>query len=204
MVDDGNKEDGAGIPVLTLSHVSALLAPLLRQTMLARFPTVARAPTGRRQPRNSGTGSSSDSLTANSFSSSPTHPMPTEAKWAYVHATEGPAVRAWWATILQRLPVDAAFATANAAGLNSAEGGVFAVPGVRCQIDWLLQSAQAMSAHAFNLRFSAAHECLRAAHLSATLCGMDWIRPMYTHVRVVQCEWCEVPQGMNNFIWPCL
>jgi hypothetical protein len=172
--DDEQEEcvdgDTVTIPVLTLAYVSTLLAPLLRQTALARFPTVARAP-------SSGTIDGSDnsfSSSSSSLLSSPARPVPTEALWAHVHAAEAPSVRTWWAAIDRRLPKDAAFSTTEQAGLAAAgaSGGVFDVPGVRRQIDGLLLSAEAMSAHAFNLRFSAKHERFRSAQLCATLCGM--------------------------------
>jgi hypothetical protein len=177
--DDDDEDDAAAkIPVLTLSNVSALLAPLLRQTVLARFPAVASAPNGSRQPRISGNGDNSENFTTNSSSSSPlsSSPMrllPTNADWAHVYESEAPAVCAWWSAIVRRLPTDADFATADGACNAGADGGIFSVPGARRQIDGLLQSAEAMSAQAFNLRFSVVHECRRAAQLSGTLCGMD-------------------------------
>ena len=166
--DDGDEtdDDEATNPALTLADVATLLAPLLRQTALARFPTVGRAPSG----------SSCDNLTviSSSMSYSTALPVLTEAEWEYVHASEAPAVGAWWAAIKRRLPSDAAFVTACGAGVPGASlnGGIFDVPGVCRQIEQLVQSAEAMSSHAFNLRFSARHECCRAAHLSALLCGM--------------------------------
>jgi hypothetical protein len=159
--EEEDEEDDSAIPALTLAHVSTLLAPLLRQTVLARFAVVARAP---RTPPAGGDKSSSSSSSSSSASLS--RPVLTEAEWAHVHATEAPAVRAWWTAVVRRLPADAAL------GAGGGAGGAFDVPGVRRQLDGLLQSAALLSAHAFDLRENAAHECRRAALLSVTLCGM--------------------------------
>ena len=174
--DDGGNT-ASRIPVLTLTHVSTLLAPLLRQTVLVRFPTVACAPISSNQPRNSSAIDSSEYSTSSSATSLlyfPDRPVKIEADidWAHVHATEAPAVRTWWLAIARRLPNDKTFVSAGGADLAAAGGEAFDVPGVRRQIDGLLLSAEAMSKHAFNLRFSAEYECRRAAQLSATLCGM--------------------------------
>ncbi len=165
-------DDATSIPALTLSHVSTLLAPLLRQTALARFSTVARAPDGR-----SRSSTSDDDLTATSSSSPSSSTSPTLPEWVHIHATEAPAVCAWWAAIARRLPNDKAFAIADEASCAGTGGVVTDIPSVRRQIDEWLLSATALSAqYAFNLRFGAAHECRRAAQLSATLCGIySWV-----------------------------